>query len=146
MSTPPFASAYFFLCNYNLSALFSYRLVIACENVSYGCSQLVKLDVLESHLDTCEHNPKRPVPCEQGCGLVIPVDELKEHNCVRELRSLIQSYQQKMADFQQELADHRTMVNNQKRELHIIKVRYDFLQVTIITDVLRRRLLNYGHV
>lgn len=38
---------------------------------------MVKLDALTSHLEECEFNPKRPVPCEQGCGLVVPKDELK---------------------------------------------------------------------
>jgi hypothetical protein len=37
----------------------------------------VKLDALSYHLAECEHNPTRPVPCKQGCGLVIPKDELK---------------------------------------------------------------------
>lgn len=37
----------------------------------------MKLDALSSHLEECEFNPKRPVPCEQGCGLVVPKDELK---------------------------------------------------------------------
>ena len=28
-------------------------------------------------LQECEYNPKKPVSCEDGCGLVIPKDELK---------------------------------------------------------------------
>lgn len=28
-------------------------------------------------MQECEFNPKRPVPCELGCGLVVPKDELK---------------------------------------------------------------------
>lgn len=43
----------------------------------YGCQAVLKLDALSSHLSECEHNPKKPVPCEQGCGLIIPMDELK---------------------------------------------------------------------
>lgn len=53
------------------------RLSIACENSTYGCQAVLKLDSLQSHLAECEHNPKKPVPCEQGCGLIIPMDELK---------------------------------------------------------------------
>lgn len=53
------------------------RLCISCDNAQYGCSSVLKLDTLPTHLEECEHNPKRPVPCEQGCGLVIPMDELK---------------------------------------------------------------------
>lgn len=53
------------------------RLSIACDNEIYGCTIVVKLDALASHLEECEHNPKRPLPCEKGCGFVIPKDEFK---------------------------------------------------------------------
>lgn len=53
------------------------RLQIACDNAVYGCTAIVKLDALPSHLQECEHNPKKPVQCQEGCGLVIPKDELK---------------------------------------------------------------------
>ena len=43
----------------------------------YGCTAILKLDALDSHVQECEFNPKRPVPCELGCGLVVPKDELK---------------------------------------------------------------------
>lgn len=46
----------------------------------------------------------------------------KDHNCVKELRSLIHSQQQKMADFQKEIADHKFQLNQQKREIHLLKV------------------------
>lgn len=48
-----------------------------CDNVSFGCTFVIKLERLEVHREQCEHNPKKPVPCEQGCGLVIPKDELR---------------------------------------------------------------------
>ena len=44
---------------------------------------VVNLDRLESHLKECEHNPKRPVQCEQGCGMVVPMDEVKVWNTER---------------------------------------------------------------
>ena len=37
---------------------------------------VVKLDSLSHHLKECEHNPKKPVPCSQGCGLTVPKDEM----------------------------------------------------------------------
>ncbi len=40
-------------------------------------SAVVKLDLLPSHLNECEHNPKKPVHCEKGCGMTIPKDEVK---------------------------------------------------------------------
>lgn len=83
---------------------------------------ILKLDLLASHVMECEHNPKRPLPCDQGCGLVIPKDELKDHNCVKELRSLIHSQQQKLGEFQQELTEQRFTISEQKRELQLLKV------------------------
>lgn len=62
------------------------------------------------------------MPCEAGCGLVIPKDELAEHNCVRELRALIATQQGKLTDYQQELAEQRLVINEHKRELALLKV------------------------
>lgn len=99
-----------------------FRLCINCDNAQHGCTRILKLDMLAAHLEECEHNPKRPLPCEQGCGLVIPKDELKDHNCMKELRKLIQTQQQKLSDFQQDLTDQRFIINEQKRELQLLKV------------------------
>lgn len=38
---------------------------------------MVKLELLQSHVHDCEHNPQKPVLCEQGCGLVIPKDDVR---------------------------------------------------------------------
>ena len=83
---------------------------------------MLKLDCLSSHLEECEYNPKRLLPCDQGCGLIIPKDELKDHNCVRELRTLITKQQQKLNDFQLDITEQRFIINEQKRELQLIKV------------------------
>ena len=40
------------------------KLTIKCENDAFGCEGVVRLDQLQSHLSQCEHNPKRPVNCE----------------------------------------------------------------------------------
>ena len=45
---------------------------ILTEN--YG---IERVNTLDFPLQECEHNPKKPVHCEQGCGLIIPKDELK---------------------------------------------------------------------
>ncbi|WP_161401202.1 hypothetical protein, partial [Salmonella sp. gx-f7] len=71
------------------------------------------------------------IPCEQGCGLVIPKDEIKDHNCVRELRSLMHSQQQKLADFQQELSEQRFTRTEQKREIQLLK---DFMRAMRISN------------
>lgn len=46
----------------------------------------------------------------------------QDHNCVREMRSLIHSQQQKLTDFQQELAEQRFQISELKRDLHLVKV------------------------
>lgn len=99
-----------------------FRLCINCDNAQYGCSRVLKLDSLAAHLEECEHNPKRPLPCEQGCGLIIPKDELRDHNCVKELRSLIHSQQQKLNEFQQEINEQRFLISEQRREMQLLKV------------------------
>lgn len=99
-----------------------FRLCINCDNAQYGCSRVLKLDSLAAHLEECEHNPKRPLPCEQGCGLIIPKDELIDHNCVKELRSLIHSQQQKLNEFQQEINEQRFLIAEQRREMQLLKV------------------------
>jgi hypothetical protein len=52
------------------------RLTISCDNAEFGCEAVVRLDALEGHLAECQHNPKRPVKCEKGCGMVVPLDEV----------------------------------------------------------------------
>ncbi|XP_071941330.1 E3 ubiquitin-protein ligase NRDP1-like [Antedon mediterranea] len=97
------------------------RLRIACDNVLFGCKKIVKLDTLTQHLDECEHNPKRPVQCESGCGMVIPKDELVDHNCVKELRHLIKEQQDKLSGYHIELSDMRRSQNDNKREIQMLK-------------------------
>jgi E3 ubiquitin-protein ligase NRDP1 len=67
------------------------RLKIKCENERFGCTVVVHLDGLTSHMDQCQYNPKRPVSCDKGCGSTVPLDELSNHNCVRELRQKVES-------------------------------------------------------
>lgn len=47
---------------------------------------------------------------------------LQDHNCLRELRSLIQNQSGKIAELQQELAENKYQLNEQKREIQLLKV------------------------
>lgn len=114
-----------------------YRLSIACENAPYGCTLVLKLDALNSHLEECEHNPKRPLPCEKGCGFVIPKDELKDHNCLRELRSMIHQQQLKMGELKTEIADQNLAINELKRELQLFK---DFMRAMRVSNPAMRAI------
>ncbi|XP_048776205.1 E3 ubiquitin-protein ligase NRDP1-like [Ostrea edulis] len=97
------------------------RLQIACDNATYGCTVVVKLDMLSAHIQECEHNPKKPVHCESGCGIVVPKDELKDHNCVRELRNLVQQQASRITEMQTEITEHKLNISEQKRELQLLK-------------------------
>ncbi|XP_054574941.1 E3 ubiquitin-protein ligase NRDP1 isoform X1 [Eptesicus fuscus] len=97
------------------------KLQIACDNAVFGCSAVVRLDNLMSHLSDCEHNPKRPVTCEQGCGLEMPKDELPNHNCVKHLRSVVQQQQTRIAELEKSSAEHKHQLSEQKRDIQLLK-------------------------
>lgn len=108
------------------------KLTIKCENVGFGCDSVVRLDQLQSHLTQCEHNPKRPVPCNQGCGLVVPFDELPQHNCVRELNNLLQNQNFKQEQLQAQIDEQRQQLNEQKREIQTLK---DMIRTTRVINL-----------
>jgi len=68
------------------------KLKIKCDNESFGCTHVTMLELLPVHLNDCSFNPKRPVPCNKGCGVNIPMDEADTHNCVQELRKSMTSH------------------------------------------------------
>ncbi|XP_015437832.1 PREDICTED: E3 ubiquitin-protein ligase NRDP1 isoform X2 [Dufourea novaeangliae] len=107
------------------------RLCINCDNVIYGCQVIVKLDTLASHLEQCEYNPKRPMLCEQGCNLIVPKNELKDHNCVRELRNIIHVQEQKLADMKREMSEQQLQITENKREIHLMK---DFIRALRLSN------------
>jgi hypothetical protein len=47
---------------------------------------------------------------------------MQDHNCVRELRSLVNSQQQKMNEMQTEILEAKLSLNEQKREIQMLKV------------------------
>ena len=101
------------------------RLTINCTNADFGCASLMKLDTLNHHLSECEHNPKRPVHCELGCGLIIPMDEVGQHNCVRELHAIIHSQGEQIIDLKEQVQDFQRQIIELKQE------------VSVVTDIMR---------
>ena len=97
------------------------RLTIKCNNEEFGCNTWVKLDALNQHLSECEHNPKRPVHCELGCGLIIPLDEVGQHNCVRELHNIIQTQTEQITDLREQQQDMQHQLIEQKQEILMLK-------------------------
>jgi E3 ubiquitin-protein ligase NRDP1 len=70
-------------------------------------------------------------------GFIIPADELKDHNCVRELRSLCHSQQQKLAELKTEITDQNLTINELKRELNLIK---DFMRAMRVSNPAMRAI------
>ena len=103
------------------------KLTIKCKNDAFGCEAVVTLDQLQSHLSQCERNPKRPVNCEKGCGLVVPFDELPQHYC-----NLIQNQNFKQAQLQAQIDDQRQQLDEQKREIQALK---DMIRAMRVIDL-----------
>ncbi|KAK2708721.1 hypothetical protein QYM36_014355 [Artemia franciscana] len=97
------------------------RLSLMCDNEKHGCPAVVKLEALQTHLLECEFNPKRPVPCSLGCGITIPFDELKDHNCVRSLRIELVNMETKVATLQTENAETKSKISEQMRQIQVLK-------------------------
>jgi len=78
------------------------KLEIACEYASQGCQVLVRMEDLPDHVKECRFNSKRPTTCDKGCGVTRPNDEMKDHNCVKELTSMVNQLEVKLAEMQRE--------------------------------------------
>nr|XP_034341810.1 E3 ubiquitin-protein ligase NRDP1-like [Arvicanthis niloticus] len=98
------------------------KLQIACDNSAFGCSALVRLDNLRSHLNDCEYNPKQPVACEQGCGLEMPKDELPNHNCINHLLSVVQQQQTHISELEKMSTEHKQQLAEQERDIQLLKM------------------------
>ncbi|CAB4061675.1 RNF41 [Lepeophtheirus salmonis] len=70
------------------------KLLIRCGHKD--CAKLVKLEQLSSHMKDCEFNPKKPVICDQGCGLALSKENLTSHNCITELKSRVENQEKKI--------------------------------------------------
>lgn len=68
---------------------------------------------------------------------MIPKDELKDHNCARELRALIQSQQQKIGQMKGEISDQGLAINELKRELQLFK---EFIRAMCVNNPAMRAI------
>nr|XP_034342108.1 E3 ubiquitin-protein ligase NRDP1-like [Arvicanthis niloticus] len=98
------------------------KLQIACDNAVFGCSALVRLDHLKYHLNDCEHNPKQPVTCEQGCGLEMTKNELASHNCIKHLSSMIHQQQAHISELEKTSAEHLHQLAEQEQDIQLLKM------------------------
>lgn len=124
------------------------RLSISCDNAPYGCAQFFKLEVLTNHLEDCEYNPKKPLPCERGCGSIIPKDEFKDHNCIRELRAVIHSQQQVINELKREVQLFKELVRAMRASIPAMRAIADQMErdevIRWSTSLARARVTRWG--
>lgn len=97
------------------------RLKIKCIFADNGCAQLLQLEDFRSHVDSCEHNPKVVVECTKGCGMKVPKDEMATHNCVFELREMVQLQRAEIADLKEILSGQQQRIELHRRELELLQ-------------------------
>lgn len=97
------------------------RLQLRCDYASFGCPAIVKLEHLQAHSHECEYNPKRPAICTAGCSMLLSKDELKNHNCIKELRKVITDQQIKINELSNELVKQKSDLELFQNELRVLK-------------------------
>lgn len=108
------------------------RLRIACDNAEFGCAAVVKLDALASHMDECQYNPKRPVACDKGCGMVVPLDEVAQHNCIQELHKMLKKESKKV----HEITERQQKLEHKNRQLEA--------EITMLKEIVHSLRRNAG--
>ncbi|XP_040564960.1 E3 ubiquitin-protein ligase NRDP1 isoform X1 [Lepeophtheirus salmonis] len=86
------------------------KLLIRCGHKD--CAKLVKLEQLSSHMKDCEFNPKKPVICDQGCGLALSKENLTSHNCITELKSRVENQEKIIISYEKQFKDLKERVHS----------------------------------
>lgn len=97
------------------------RLMMTCEYKEHGCEGLIGLDVLLTHQEECEFNPKKPVPCLQGCGAIIAKDKMEEHSCMRELASVVRIQQTQIESLIQENNESKAKIEGLRNDVAVLQ-------------------------
>lgn len=97
------------------------KLKLNCNHAAHGCTAYVRLENLNCHSQECEYNPKKPVVCNLGCEILIAKDELKGHNCIKELRKVIDDQQTKINTLSNEVSKQKNDLDIYIHELKVLK-------------------------
>ncbi|XP_037943570.1 E3 ubiquitin-protein ligase NRDP1-like [Teleopsis dalmanni] len=97
------------------------RLRLSCTNVAEGCTVILKLEDLGAHRSQCEYNPNVLLTCEKGCGMFIPKDQMKDHNCIRELSKASKSLKRKIFDLEANLQYSKQTILELKADSELFK-------------------------
>jgi len=93
------------------------KLDIKCDFASGGCPAIVKLELLQSHMDSCDFNPYKPVICEKGCGFVLLRNQVEGHNCLSDLRELISKQESQIVELKAAKASQAEQISELKGNL-----------------------------
>ncbi|CAL1531814.1 unnamed protein product, partial [Lymnaea stagnalis] len=87
---------------------------VACVNP--GCGQLVpKKDIYLHETVTC---PCRPIgECDKGCGLVLHLHTLADHDCYQALKVLVRTQEEQLKELKEKLALVSTKFSKKEKSL-----------------------------
>lgn len=134
------------------------KLTIHCPNIERGCKQKIALEAYDSHIANCDygivqcknanckenfirkdmskHELKeckyRTVKCRQYCSLMVPVNLIKSHSCVEELKKELKDKKNLIEELKSEVENYKKQLQKVKSELqelknqNIIRERFDF--------------------
>ncbi|XP_001357310.3 E3 ubiquitin-protein ligase NRDP1 [Drosophila pseudoobscura] len=96
------------------------RLQIRCPFSENDCPLILSLDDYRAHVLVCQFNPKAIVECK-NCLMKVPKDELPDHNCIIELRKIVQDQATEIAVLKHTQVDHEIRIGVQIRELELLQ-------------------------
>lgn len=82
----------------------------------HGCRKHMRLEHLRSHVSRCDYNPANAAaPCQSGCGAQLRPADIPAHNCVRHLKSEIESLKQTQVQLVQQAQDFEAACHRLER-------------------------------
>ncbi|CAG2165775.1 unnamed protein product [Oppiella nova] len=116
------------------------KLDIKCEYASFGCNCVIKLELLQTHCNECDFNPYKPIICEKGCGLILLRNQVEEHNCLSDLRELVNTQQKQINELKNCKRIHEEQINELKnsKKLHDENISEHERQFIQLNDQINR--------
>ncbi|XP_022232582.2 E3 ubiquitin-protein ligase NRDP1 [Drosophila obscura] len=112
------------------------RLQIRCPFAEHDCPMVMPLDEYRAHVSGCQYNPKVLVDCK-SCAMQVPKNELADHNCILELRNVLQMKGKELTEVKDAQLGQQTRIDSQCRELELLQFYVAALRSTspVMRDV-----------
>lgn len=100
----------------------------------------MKLELLQTHCNECDFNPYKPIICEKGCGLILLRNQVEEHNCLSDLRELVNNQQKQINELKNCKRVHEEQINELKntKRLHEESISEHERQFNQLNDQMTR--------